>query len=100
MARVRLHLVVIRLFSAILMIYNLPPKTRRVRAHKQFLQSLSFWHPGNLRRSSMYKSVTLLALIGIVFMFLAGCGETPAPQEQKKAAAPAPAAKKEEPPAP
>ncbi len=50
----------------------------------------------------MYKRVTLLAMISIVLMFLAGCGETPAPQEQKKAETPAApaAAKKEEPPAP
>src|SRR5690242_10633401 len=48
----------------------------------------------------MFKRVTLLALMSIFFTFLAGCGETPAPQEQKKAETPAPAAKKEEPPAP
>ncbi len=47
----------------------------------------------------MYKRVTLLALISLFFTFLAGCGETPAPQEAKKEA-PAPAPKKEEPPAP
>jgi PBP1b-binding outer membrane lipoprotein LpoB len=46
----------------------------------------------------MYKRVTLLALSSL--MFMAGCGETPAPQEQKKEAPAQAAPKKEEPPAP
>jgi len=44
----------------------------------------------------MFKRVTLLALVSLLILSLAGCGGEPAPQpEQKAAAAPA---KKEEPP--
>jgi hypothetical protein len=45
----------------------------------------------------MSKRVTLLALISLLVLSLAGCGGEPAPEE-KKAEAPAPAEKKEEPP--
>ncbi len=48
----------------------------------------------------MSNRVTLLALVSLLILSLAGCGSEPAPQTDTKTAAPAPAAKKEEPPAP
>ena len=48
----------------------------------------------------MSKRVTLLALVGMLILSLAGCGGEPAPQPEQKAAAPAPAPKKAEPPPP
>lgn len=47
----------------------------------------------------MSKRLTLLALVSLLVLSLAGCGSEPVPQDTKSAAAPAPAAKKEEPPA-
>ena len=47
----------------------------------------------------MSKRVTLLVMMSILVLSLAGCGSEPAPTEDK-AAAPAPPPKKEEPPAP
>jgi hypothetical protein len=47
----------------------------------------------------MFKKVTLLALVSMLIMSLAGCGGEPAPQPQSEQKA-APAPKKEEPPAP
>src|SRR5436853_7086146 len=82
------------------MIYNPAPKN----AARSRSKCTCCYHlllsptPRVLRRSSMSKRLTLLALISLLILSLASCSSEPAPTEQKAAAPAAAAPKKEEPP--